>query len=780
MSALQRIVCIAALASSLASPIRARAPSNDHPIQPLVEQYCFACHGTQTQTAGVNLAAMLDQRPLVRNRETWTRVIGALDVGKMPPVGAPQPSGAERDTLVAALTDAIDGFDYSTIDDPGFERMRRLTQREFDNTLRDLIGIDLRPAARFPAELAGASGFDNSANTLFLQSTLMERYIAAAERVIELALPDTPTTAEQRRARARILVAEPGPGTTERQAADVILRRFLRRAYRRPPAADEVARAAGQFQRALGSGHGFEASIKIVLQAVLVSPHFLLRVEAGRDGPHAFQISDWELASRLSYFLWASMPDDELFELADRGTLSDPDTMARQVDRMLADPRADTLGSVFAAQWLGYQHVGTRIWLDPIDNPWCTDSLMTAMRDESSMFFMSLLRDKQPIRRLIDANYTFVNAELATTLYGMEGVAGEQMRRVRLDNPDRGGILGHGSILALTSNYKDTSPVKRGHYVLDTLLGTPPPPPPPNAGVLDEQVADLRNKSFREKLEMHSGNETCRVCHSQIDPIGFGLENFDYFGRWRDSYDFRSRVETEAEANEVRVVDDTNVFAEMRYYKTIHTPIAAEGALPSGTTFTGPAGLKRALLGERHDDLVRQTVSKTLAYALGRQLEYYDEPAVRHIIAALEDDGFRFQTLLQAVVASYPFQYKKHRTRSRPADAPADLPAHGAPWTGRDTRRAIARCHAPGTRLCRAGPGGSDADHTAGLSLFPEWNRPRHMASERDRRRRGAREAQRMDEPARAVQGRPRHPATYLDTPGERSCGRDANLADRV
>ena len=437
MSVLPRMVCIAALASSFASPTRAQAPSDDHPIQPLVEQYCFACHGAQTQTAGVNLAAMVDQRPLVRNRETWTRVIGALDVGKMPPAGAPQPSGAERDALVAALTDAIDGFDYSTMDDPGFERMRRLTHREFDNTLRDLIRIDLRPAARFPAELAGASGFDNSANTLFLQSTLMERYIAAAERVIELALPDTPTTAEQRQARVLIFVAEPGPGTTAPQATDAIVRRFLRRAYRRPPTANEVVRAAGQFQRALGSGHGFEASIKIVLQAVLVSPHFLLRVEAGRDGPRAFQISDWELASRLSYFLWASMPDDELSDLADRGTLSDPDTMACQVDRMLADPRADTLGSVFAAQWLGYQHVGTRIWLDPIDNPWCTDSLMTAMRDESSMFFMSLLRDNQPIRRLIDANYTFVNAELATTLYGMEGVAGEQMRRVTLDDPDR-------------------------------------------------------------------------------------------------------------------------------------------------------------------------------------------------------------------------------------------------------------------------------------------------------------------------------------------------------
>lgn len=655
-----RILLVGAMATATVAPARAQDAGNNHPIQPLVEQYCFACHGAQTQTAGVNLSAMLDQRPLVRNRETWTRVIGALTVGKMPPAGAPQLSGAERDILVAMLADAIDGFDYSTIDNPGFERMRRLTHREFDNTLRDLLGIDLRPAARFPAELAGASGFDNSANTLFLQSTLMERYIATAERVVELALPGTPTTPEQQQARALVFVAEPGPGLTEPQAVDRILRRFLLRAYRRPPTGGEMGRVLEQYRRARESGQGLEGAVKIVLQAALISPHFLLRVEAGHDVRQVFRVNDWELASRLSYFLWASMPDDELFALAERNALSDPATLTRQVDRMLADPKADTLGSVFAAQWLGFQQIGTRIWLDPIDNPWCTDTLMTAMRDETSLFFMSLLRGNQPIRRLIDADYTFVNEELATTLYGMERVVGERMRRVALDDPDRGGILGHGSILALTSNYKDTSPVKRGHYVLDTLLGTPPPPPPPNAGVLDEEVADLRNKSFREKLEMHSSNETCRVCHSQIDPIGFALENFDYFGRWRDSYRFRTRVETEAEADEVRVVDDTNVFAEKRFYKNIHTPIAATGALPSGTTFTGPAGLKWALLDERHDDLVRQTVSKTLAYALSRQLEYYDEPAVRGIIAALEDDGFRFQTLLRAVVASYPFQYKKH------------------------------------------------------------------------------------------------------------------------
>ena len=653
-------------AAAQAPPSVAAEPAEAHPAAPLIDRYCAGCHGPQTQTAGLNLTSLADQRPLVRNRETWTRVIDALEVGKMPPAGAPQPTDADRTSLAALLTDAIDNFDYSTVDNPGFEPVRRLTHRELDLTLRDLVGATFSVTERFPAELTGASGFDNSANTLFLESTLMERYIAAAERAVELMLPDAPATDAERRAHELVFVAEPGGGVSDEEAAEQVLRRFLERAWRRAPATEEVQRALDQYREARRSNGGHEASVKAALQSALISPNFLLRIETpapagpAADATAPYPISDWDLASRLSYFLWSSMPDEALRDLARRGELRDPDVLAGQVDRMLADPRADTLGTSFAAQWLGFQHVGTRIWLDPIDNPWCTDTLMTAMRDESSMFFLSLVRENRPIRALIDADYTFVNQELATTLYGMEGITGDEMRRVPVTDPNRGGILGHGSILAVTSNYKDTSPVKRGHYILDVLLGTPPPPPPPGAGVLSEDVADLRKLSFREKLEMHSSNETCRACHSRIDPIGFSLETFDYFGRWREAYHFRERVETEEEADEIRIVEDTNVFQERRFYRNTYTPINTAGSLPDGPSFEGPVGLKRALLAERHDDLVRQTASKMLAYALGRQLEYYDEPAVRKIIAALEADDFRFRTLIHEIVASYPFQYKRH------------------------------------------------------------------------------------------------------------------------
>ena len=645
-----------------AAAASAQTDAGAHAIAPLAERYCYRCHGPQTQTAGINLATLVTQRPLVRNRETWTRVIEALDEGKMPPAGArPLPAEVRR-RMASMLHRDIEEFDYSTLDDPGFELMRRLTHTEYDNTVRDLFGVALNVTDRFPDELTGSSGFENSSNTLFLQPALMERYIAAAERVVELALPAEPTDVRHRASRDLVFVAAPGDGLGEADAAEAVLERFLGRAYRRPATAGELDQALAQYRSGRAAGLEHEVAVKRVLQAILISPKFLLRVERGRAGADSFRVDDWELASRLSYFLWASMPDQELFDIAARGGLRDAATLRAQVTRMLADRRADTLGTVFAAQWLGFQHVGTRIWLDPIDNPWCTATLMTAMRDESSLFFLSLLRENRPIRNLIDADYTYVNEELAGTLYGMDGVRGEHMRRVALDDPNRGGVIGQPSILALTSNYKETSPVKRGNYVLDVLLGTPPPSPPPNAGVLSEEVADLRGLSFREKLEMHSSNETCRACHSRIDPIGFSLENFDYFGRWRDTYDFRQRVEDPAEADEtIEFQTETSPDPIVRHFKNTHRVIAADGSLPDGTSFAGPAGLKRALLENRHDDLVRQVVSKMLSYALGRQLEYYDEPAVRRIIAALEADGYRFQTLLQEIVAGYPFRYKKNR-----------------------------------------------------------------------------------------------------------------------
>ena len=632
-----------------------------HPLAPLFEENCATCHGATTQTAGINFSALMQEKPLVKNMETWRRVIGVLEVGKMPPPEAPQPSNETRAEMLALLRQDIEEFDFSALDNPGFELMRRLTHTEYDNTVRDLFGVELSITERFPTELIGNSGFENSSNTLFLQSSLMERYIGAAQTIVDLALPSEPTTEAHFLARELIYVKTPDVNMSEEAASRAVFESFLNKAYRRPVTDEELSIAGEQFLAARTSGLSYEGSIKQVIQSVLISPKFLLRVEVGNEGADSYRVNDYELASRLSYFLWATIPDQELFDLAEEGKLSDPDVLQQQLSRMLADEKANTLGDLFAAQWLGFQNVGTRIWLDPIDNPWCTDSLMSAMRDETSMFFMALLREDLPIRSLIDADFTFVNEELASTLYGMDYIRGDHMRRVPIYNRNRGGVLGHASILALTSNYKTTSPVKRGVYVLDTILGTPPPEPPPNVGILSQELQQMEEMSFREKVEMHSSNAYCSGCHSRIDPIGFSMENFSYFGQWRDTYDFRTRVDSADEADEsITLNTETSPDPITIHFKNTRRPISAAGSLPDGTGFDGPAGLKEALLRDRHGDLIRQVVSKMLAYSLGRQLEYYDEPAVLKIIASLEANDYRFQTLLQEVVASYPFQYKKN------------------------------------------------------------------------------------------------------------------------
>lgn len=642
-------------------PVVAQNLAEPHELVPLFEENCATCHGPTTQTAGIDLTSLIQEAPLVKNIETWRRVIGALEVGKMPPPGAPQPSAETRAEMLSLLRRDIEEFDFSTIDNPGFELMRRLTHTEYDNTVRDLFGVELNVADRFPSELIGNSGFENSSNTLFLQSSLMERYIGAAQTIVDLALPAEPTTPEHFATRELLYIETPGALVSEAEASEAVLSAFLSKAYRRPVTEEEQENANAQFLAARASGLSYEASLKQIIQSTLISPKFLLRVEIGKESADSFPVGDYELASRLSYFLWASMPDQLLFDLAAQGRLSDPEVLSQQVTRMLADEKANTLGDVFAAQWLGFHNVGTRIWLDPIDNPWCTDSLMTAMRDETSMFFMSLLRDDLPISTLIDADFTYVNEELASTLYGMDYIRGDHMRRIPVYDPNRGGILGHASILALTSNYKTTSPVKRGVYVLDTILGTPPPEPPPNVGVLSQELQEMQEMSFREKVEMHSANEYCRGCHSRIDPIGFSMENFSFFGQWRESYDFRTRVQTADEADEsITLNTESSPDPITIHFKNTRRLISATGSLPDGEGFNGPAGLKEALLRDRHEDLVRQVVSKMLAYSLGRQLEYYDEPAVLDIMASLEANDFKFQTLLQEIVASYPFQYKKN------------------------------------------------------------------------------------------------------------------------
>jgi hypothetical protein len=601
----------------------------ENDIEPILADQCFGCHGKRRQNGELNLEEMAQVLPLVKNRDKWINVLERVKRREMPPEDSKRtPTKRDYKDLESWLDQSIHQYDYSHVKNPGYETARRLSHYEYDNTMRDLFGIDIKPGRKFPSDLSGVSGFENSANTLFMQPILMERYIGAAEEVIEAALPAERTTQDHLNSYSMIFVATPGEGLSEDQAARKVLEHFLSRAYRRPAMTTEIDESFNRYQVARQQGADFEGAIKRVLKIILIDPMFLMKIEQKPDTADDYRITSYELASRLSYFLWGSMPDDTLFNLAESNELREPKIMSAQVARMMADDKARVLGNTFAAQWLGSDALGVRIRLDPIDNPWCTDSLMDSMKAETALFFDSLIQENQPVSRLVDANYTYLNEELANH-YELEGIEGSEMRRVDLDNPNRGGIFGQGSLMAVTSLGRRTSPVIRGNWILSEILGTPPPPPPPDAGELSSEIRRNRKLTQKEKLALHSESPRCAGCHSEMDPLGLSLENFDFFGRWRTKAGRRGGE-----------IDST-------------------GQLPGGSTFTGPAGLKQVIVEEKLDELVRQLSKKMLSFALGRQLEWYDEPAIRELTTAMAENDNRFQTLIFAIANSYPFQHKR-------------------------------------------------------------------------------------------------------------------------
>ena len=447
-------------------------------------------------------------------------------------------------------------------------------------------------------------------------------------------------TPDMVRAWERVFFVQPGGGLSARAAATRILTAFARRAWRRPVAAAEVRGLVAIFDRAAAAGAPFQAAVRPALGAVLVSPHFLYRVE--RDEPAAASsrpVDDHELAVRLSYFLWSSMPDDALFQAADRGELGTAAAIERQVRRMLADPKATALTENFGKPWLQLGKLATAR-PTPEFFPEFTPALRDAMLAEATAFLENLRREDRSLLDLVDADYTFVNDALARH-YGLPDPGGAEFRRVALRPEDhRGGVLGMAAVLATTSHTFRTSPTLRGRYVLEVLLGAPPPPPPPDAGVLADDPQSAPPATFRESLERHARDPACAACHARIDPLGFGLEPYDGIGRWRDAA--------------ARGID-------------------ASGRLPGGESFSGPAELKAALL-RRKSRFLRHASAQMLAYALGRPLEECDEPALDAITAAVERDGGRFSTLVVEVAGSVPFRHRRTRP-AEPAGTAADQDA---------------------------------------------------------------------------------------------------------
>ena len=456
---------------------------------------------------------------------------------------------------------------------------------------------------------------------------------------VRLEGPFNPTGPGDTASRRRIFVCRPDGASAEAEAACArqILAGLARRAYRRPVTDADVETLLA-FHDAGRSEGGFERGIQEALARLLVSPQFLFRVERDPVGVEAggvYRIGDHELASRLAFFLWSSIPDDELLAAAESGALREPGGLAAQVRRMLADPRASALARSFGGQWLFIRNLGA---VDPDASayPEFDDNLREAFQRETELFLEHQIRDDRPLAELLTADHTFLNERLAR-FYGVRNVYGTHFRRVPLQDPRRAGLLGHASILTVTSYATRTSPVVRGKYLLDNILGAPPPPPPPNVPALEETGAAGAGASIREQMEQHRRSPACASCHQRMDPLGFALENFDGIGQWRD---------TDGGA-----------------------PIDASGLLPDGTAFTGPADFRAGLL-ERRGEFVRTVTEKLLTYALGRAVGAPDMPAVRRILREAAPADYRWSSLILGIVESRPFQMRKAQEAATAATAP--------------------------------------------------------------------------------------------------------------
>ena len=734
-----------------------KAPAFEKEGVAFLQKHCVSCHNEKTKRADVSLHFLKTPEDLLKHRKLVEKALRVVQSGEMPPNTKPRPAVAEMDGFKNAIAGVYDHHDRNAKPDPGRVTVRRLNRTEYNNTIRDLVGVDFSPADDFPSDDIG-HGFDNIGDVLTLSPVLMERYLAAAESIMERAILVNPPKPPERwmgsrylepgqgkefkfrpldkrgnqlntpyklglegeylfrfRAFAKQTDGEPvkvavlngdkelkrfeitapekkpevfevpvrlgvgdhrffvkllnpsgernlhvewfylkGPmdtrppshkllldskGATEAERTRDVIGRFASRAYRRPVTKDELDRLVSLAERTRKGGATWEGAMQVAFQAVLVSPKFLFRLELNDrvKGEEAVALDEFALASRLSYFLWSSMPDQELFDLATKKQLSA--NLEAQVKRMLKDPRSKALTENFAMQWLQLRRLKAHT-PDPKLFPKADGYLLTSLLKETELFFDAIVREDRSILDLIDADFTFLNERL-TWHYGIldtngstwgkkakvpgKPIKGREFVRVQLQSGEvRGGLLTQGSILTVTSNPTRTSPVKRGRWVLEQILGTPPPPAPPDVPELDEKK--VLTGSLRQQMEQHRANPACASCHAKMDPLGFAFENFDAVGAYR--------------------------------WKEAEKPIDASGELPDGRKFNGPAELKK-ILKENKDLIARNLAEKMLTYALGRGLEYYDKRPVDAIVVATAKNDYRMSTLITEIVKSYPFRYQR-------------------------------------------------------------------------------------------------------------------------
>ena len=589
-------------------------------VLPILDKYCVKCHDEENQEGDLNFELYLTESKASLHPELWETVSQSLEIGQMPPIERRlKPSQEEKETVYAWTQSLVAKWDSGQMgDDPGKTTIHRINKNEYNYTIRDLFGLKIRPADNFPEEGGGEGGFDNNADTLYLPPLLVENYFEAASTVVQAVYSNAAT-------RKRYLSSTPGPGVKPEQAAEKVLRKWAAQIYRKPPEKDEIERLVALFKIETAQKKQYNDAMKMPLFAMLISPNFLYRSTLTEEESKPYQLSDFELASKLSYFLWSSMPDAELFSVASKGELSKPSVLEAQVKRMLSDQKARALGMHLGGQWFGWEQLRSSTNPDTMRYPEFTFRLRVLFYQESTLFFNDLVKENGSVYNFLDSDYTFLNEELAK-FYNIPGVTGRELRKVQLTDKNRGGVLGMGSVLASTSLPLRTSPSVRGAFVLKDMLGTPFPETPMNVEQLPDDDREIGAKSFRETMAQHREDPDCRSCHGLIDPIGFGLETFDAIGRVR------------THQNGVEL--DTS------------------GEMPNGKSFSSAIGMKKALLEEK-EKFVRHLSEKMLSYALGRDLTAFDRSATKTIADKIIADDGSIQTALLEVVKSYPFQNRR-------------------------------------------------------------------------------------------------------------------------
>ena len=663
-------------------------------IRPILEEYCFDCHADGVNKGNVAFDEFKSDQAATGDRALWAKALKMLRAGLMPPAKKQaRPTQEQRQEVVNWIK--YDVFDIdSRHPDPGRITVRRLNRAEYRNTIRDLLGVDFDVETVFPPDDTGY-GFDDIGDVLTLPPMLLEKYVAAANQIVATAVPTKRTDANATQYGRYFPRPIPEDAAGRQEYARGVLKEFASRAFRRPVDAKTLARLVNLAEGIYGEGgKSFEAGVADAMVAVLASPRFLFReeqIEPSSDKERYPLIDEYSLASRLSYFLWSSMPDAELMRLAGEGNLRK--NLFTQLTRMLKSPRSEAFIRDFAGQWLRARDVESipiesrfvvaredesnpetdrarrrlrELRKQPEDklapaereelnklkdefrrNPQrqrraeLTGELRTAMRKETEEVFSYVLHEDRSVLEWLDSDYTFLNQPLAE-YYGISNVIGPEMRLVKLplDNP-RGGVLTEGTVLVTTSNPTRTSPVKRGLFILDSVLGTPVPPPPPNIPPLEDATKNGAHQapSLRETLAVHRASPLCSSCHDRMDPLGLAFENFNAMGMWR-----------EEEFNE---------------------PIDTSGQLVTGEKYSNVKELKQILVKHHAEDFYRTLTEKLLIYALGRGLEDYDVETVDQIVARLEKAGGRPSALLTGIVESAPFQ----RTR-KGSNMTAGLPEH--------------------------------------------------------------------------------------------------------